>query len=106
MDPRLEGQYPSRGAFQIAEMILKCLEPDPKNRPNMEQILEILEIVGTLKIKPKKDSKSNHNHAEQTPNHHHQRYNRSPLQKYPSGPSGSGAGNGARARHQFPAKSY
>lgn len=100
MDPRLEGQYPSRGAFQIAELIVKCLEPDPKNRPNMEQILETLETVGALKIKTK-DPKSNYNQAEQTPQH---RYNRSPLQKYPSGPSGGG--NGARARQQFPVKSY
>jgi serine/threonine protein kinase len=43
MDGMLEGQYSSTSAFQIAQLILKCLEYDPRNRPAMEQILKTLE---------------------------------------------------------------
>ncbi|XP_004238436.2 probable serine/threonine-protein kinase PIX13 isoform X1 [Solanum lycopersicum] len=63
MDPRLEAQYPSKAAFQIAEIILKCLEPDPKNRPSMEEILECLEQCNGIQKKPRaKNTTRNHNH--------------------------------------------
>uniref|UniRef100_A0A3Q7H402 non-specific serine/threonine protein kinase n=1 Tax=Solanum lycopersicum TaxID=4081 RepID=A0A3Q7H402_SOLLC len=63
MDPRLEAQYPSKAAFQIAEIILRCLEPDPKNRPSMEEILECLEQCNGIQKKPRaKNTTRNHNH--------------------------------------------
>ncbi|MCD7447702.1 hypothetical protein HAX54_032895 [Datura stramonium] len=66
MDPRLEGQYPSKAAYQIAEIILQCLEPDPKIRPSMEEILDCLEQCNAIKMKPRDKNTSriqrNHNH--------------------------------------------
>lgn len=104
MDPRLEGQYPSRGAFQISELIIKCIEPDPKNRPHMEEVLDTLEQVGVLKVKPK-DSTSKCNKPKLNDEPNNQRHHRSPLHKYPSGPSGTGNGNRAH-KHMPMTKSY
>ncbi|KAL3340703.1 hypothetical protein AABB24_029041 [Solanum stoloniferum] len=83
MDPRLEAQYPSKAAFQIAEIILKCLAPDPKNRPSMEEILECLEQCNGIQMKPRpKNTTRNHNH----------RGHRSPLHVKKTG-SGNVIGN-------------
>lgn len=83
MDPRLEAQYPSKAAFQIAEIIVKCLEPDPKNRPSMEEILECLEQCNGIQMKPRsKNTTRNHNH----------RGHRSPLHVKKTG-SGNVIGN-------------
>ncbi|XP_049392081.1 probable serine/threonine-protein kinase PIX13 isoform X2 [Solanum stenotomum] len=83
MDPRLEAQYPSKAAFQIAEIIVKCLEPDPKNRPSMEEILECLEQCNGIQLKPRaKNTTRNHNH----------RGHRSPLHVKKTG-SGNVIGN-------------
>jgi serine/threonine protein kinase len=57
MDQRLEGQYPLKAVLQMAKLLLKCLMPDPKYRPTMEQVLETLEQIDSLKMKPN-DSKS------------------------------------------------
>lgn len=63
MDPNLETRYPLRGAFEAAALVLKCLESAPKNRPSIPQVLETLEQINTIKIKPKdskpKDSRNN-----------------------------------------------
>lgn len=53
MDPRLEGKYPTKAAFEIAQLVLQCLEPDPKTRPSIEQVLESLEKINTIKKKPR-----------------------------------------------------
>ncbi|CAI9777141.1 unnamed protein product [Fraxinus pennsylvanica] len=53
IDPRLENQYPSKGAFQIAELIIKCLERHLKLRPDMEQVLETLEQISTIQMTQK-----------------------------------------------------
>ncbi|CAL5416244.1 unnamed protein product [Camellia sinensis] len=53
MDPGLENHYPSKDAFQAVELILQCLESDPKNRPSMEEVLETLQQVNAIKMKPK-----------------------------------------------------
>ena len=56
MDPRLEGQYPSKGALQAAQLTLRCLSGDPKSRPSMEEVVQILEHIESLKTRTK-DSK-------------------------------------------------
>ncbi|XP_021283849.1 probable serine/threonine-protein kinase PIX13 isoform X2 [Herrania umbratica] len=61
MDPRLEEQYPIKAALQTGELILKCLESDPKNRPSMEEVLETLEKISAINEKPK-DSKVGTSH--------------------------------------------
>ncbi|XP_073046379.1 probable serine/threonine-protein kinase PIX13 [Primulina eburnea] len=60
IDPRLNDAYPPKAAFQVSELILQCLEPEPKSRPNMEEVLEILDRIGKIQNKPKK-SKSKQN---------------------------------------------
>jgi len=42
MDSRLEGNYPAKSAFRIAQVALKCLEPDPKARPSMKDVVQTL----------------------------------------------------------------
>ena len=37
MDPRLEGQYSSRGAQRAAQLTLRCLAADHTNRPAMKE---------------------------------------------------------------------
>nr|POE66416.1 isoform 2 of probable serine/threonine-protein kinase pix13 [Quercus suber] len=43
MDSRLEGKYPSKAAFHISQLALKCLAAEPKHRPSMKEVLEKLE---------------------------------------------------------------
>ncbi|URE48269.1 STYKc [Musa troglodytarum] len=43
MDTRLEGRYLKKEAQTIAALALQCLRVDPKNRPNMTDILPVLE---------------------------------------------------------------
>ncbi|KAJ8540872.1 hypothetical protein K7X08_001688 [Anisodus acutangulus] len=74
MDPRLEGQYPSKAAYQIAEIILQCLEPDPKTRPSMEEILDCLEQCNGIKMKPcrkntARDHRTHNNYGHRSPLH-------------------------------------
>ncbi|XP_057448935.1 probable serine/threonine-protein kinase PIX13 isoform X2 [Lotus japonicus] len=45
MDFRIEGQYSLKAASQAAQLVLKCLEPDPKNRPSMKDVVETLEGI-------------------------------------------------------------
>ncbi|XAR64262.1 Non-specific serine/threonine protein kinase [Bertholletia excelsa] len=91
MDPRLENQYPSRAAFQAAELILKCLESDPKNRPSMEQVLAALEEISTIKMSSKElkaSAKHTHRHQLSSPLH----------RNYAGNGAGAGADAGGRAR--------
>ncbi|CAH8363693.1 unnamed protein product [Eruca vesicaria subsp. sativa] len=54
MDPRLEGKYPFKSAFRVAQLALKCLEPEPKNRPSMTEVVETLELIVAANEKPLK----------------------------------------------------
>lgn len=79
MDPRLEDEYPPKAAFATAVLILKCIEQDPKCRPDMEEVLRNLEEIGRIKGRPKKQR--GHQHRLSSPQHH---------------PSGGGRGGAAR----------
>lgn len=50
MDKGLGEEYPIKGAMQVAALIIKCLESEPKSRPSMEEILETLEKINAIKI--------------------------------------------------------
>ncbi|CAH1430961.1 unnamed protein product [Lactuca virosa] len=52
MDPRLGQNYPSEGASKAAELILSCLDLDPKNRPSMEEVVLGLQVIGSVKMEP------------------------------------------------------
>lgn len=49
MDPRLEGQYPPKGAIQAAKLTLRCLAVNPKNRPPMKEVVVVLESIDSMK---------------------------------------------------------
>lgn len=112
MDPRLENQYPLKGAFEVAALVLKCLESDPKNRPSINDVLESLQQISTVKKTPK-ESKTN-NAAKQSTEHrptptnytryhnHNHNHNRSPL--HPKQSRNAGAVTGARGDRRSPAK--
>ncbi|XP_027348485.1 probable serine/threonine-protein kinase PIX13 [Abrus precatorius] len=53
MDAKIEGQYSPKAALQAAQLTLKCLEPDPKQRPSMKDVLETLEAIETIHDKTK-----------------------------------------------------
>ncbi|KAG5244053.1 hypothetical protein OIU77_031101 [Salix suchowensis] len=45
MDPRLEGQFSSKGALKAAALAYKCLSHHPKPRPVMSYVVEVLESL-------------------------------------------------------------
>ncbi|RCV07715.1 hypothetical protein SETIT_1G267800v2 [Setaria italica] len=48
VDPRLEGQYSSRGAQRAAQLTLRCLAADHKNRPSMREVVAVLEEIESM----------------------------------------------------------
>ncbi|XP_010526844.1 PREDICTED: probable serine/threonine-protein kinase Cx32, chloroplastic [Tarenaya hassleriana] len=61
MDTRLKGQYSSAAVAELAQLTASTLEPDPKKRPHMKHVLEVLEHVRRINV-PKRtvsDSSSN-----------------------------------------------
>ncbi|KAK2969153.1 hypothetical protein RJ640_026787 [Escallonia rubra] len=48
MDARLKDEYPSRGSFQVALLAQSCLGYKPKDRPSMEEVLEVLKKVSAI----------------------------------------------------------
>ncbi|RDY14217.1 putative serine/threonine-protein kinase PIX13, partial [Mucuna pruriens] len=53
MDERIEGQYSTKAAFRAAQLTLKCLEPNPKKRPPMKNVLETLQRIEAIKCRKK-----------------------------------------------------
>nr|GFA70728.1 probable serine/threonine-protein kinase PIX13 [Tanacetum cinerariifolium] len=53
MDPRLVGDYPTKAASKIAELILICLRIDPKQRLSMDEVLSELQVINEIKMKPR-----------------------------------------------------
>ncbi|MBA0817095.1 hypothetical protein Gohar_001683 [Gossypium harknessii] len=47
LDPRMEGQYSARTAMKVANLAYQCLSPNPKGRPVMNQVVELLETFQT-----------------------------------------------------------
>ncbi|TKY60767.1 Serine/threonine-protein kinase [Spatholobus suberectus] len=43
LDPKLEGQYLNKTALKVAHLAYQCLSQNPKGRPLMSQVVEILE---------------------------------------------------------------
>ncbi|BFG30609.1 hypothetical protein CerSpe_168830 [Prunus speciosa] len=82
MDPGLGDQYPLKAACQAAELILKCLESDPENRPSMEEVLVTLEKINAIKETPKTAKPNGRGRPEErsspSPHHYNHRLHRSP----------------------------
>lgn len=66
MDVRMEGQYSSKAASQVAQLILKCLQDEPRARPSMKEVYEILQRIDSMKIRPKEPKMSS---THTTPRH-------------------------------------
>ncbi|KAJ4973971.1 hypothetical protein NE237_007145 [Protea cynaroides] len=49
MDPRLEGHFSIKGAQKAAQLAQHCLSRDPKARPKMSEIVEVLKALQNLK---------------------------------------------------------
>ncbi|PWA47878.1 concanavalin A-like lectin/glucanase domain, Rho-associated protein kinase 1/2 [Artemisia annua] len=49
VDPILGLDYPPRAANKCAQLILKCTQPDPRDRPSIEQVLQSLEGINGVK---------------------------------------------------------
>ncbi|XP_030446618.1 probable serine/threonine-protein kinase PIX13 [Syzygium oleosum] len=92
VDPRLDNEYPSKAAAQVAKLILKCLEGDPRKRPSMEDVLATLELVNTIKskpreVRPRSEQLASRHGDQRSPLHHRHRHNhhrhqhRSPLHR-------------------------
>ncbi|KAL1291040.1 hypothetical protein HN51_059589 [Arachis hypogaea] len=45
MDPRLEGQFPMKGAVKVAALTHKCLSHNPNPRPSMRDVVKTLESL-------------------------------------------------------------
>ncbi|KAL8127564.1 putative serine/threonine-protein kinase PBL17 isoform X2 [Apium graveolens] len=45
LDPRMEGQYSNKTAIKVANLAYLCLSQNPKGRPLMSQVVEILESL-------------------------------------------------------------
>lgn len=57
MDAKIEGQYSLNAAMKAAQLTLKCLQPEPKNRPSMQEVLVTLEGIEAIKVKTKLSKK-------------------------------------------------
>ncbi|XP_031109573.1 probable serine/threonine-protein kinase PIX13 [Ipomoea triloba] len=48
MDPKMEGQYCTKAALQVAQLALRCLENEPCKRPSMNEVVQILEEIEAM----------------------------------------------------------
>ncbi|KAF3796171.1 putative serine/threonine-protein kinase Cx32 [Nymphaea thermarum] len=89
MDARLDGKYPKKAAIEAAKVAAKCLEPEPKSRPHMKEVVEALERIAAIKEKPRNAKSVNSNEGAPAPapplngqfhyRHHYPSPRRSPL---------------------------
>nr|XP_043632359.1 probable serine/threonine-protein kinase PIX13 isoform X2 [Erigeron canadensis] len=98
IDPRLEHDFPLKAACRTAELILKCLEPDPKNRPSMEEVLVSLKEIGSIKSKPKETKVHSSQSMGTQRDRRYQSAHQSPLHTRQS--------RGGRANQLSPMRSY
>ncbi|XP_027350480.1 probable serine/threonine-protein kinase PIX7 isoform X3 [Abrus precatorius] len=49
IDPRLEGHFSVKGAQKAAQLAAQCLSRDPKSRPVMSEVVQVLKPLQTLK---------------------------------------------------------
>ncbi|XP_010437450.1 PREDICTED: probable serine/threonine-protein kinase Cx32, chloroplastic isoform X2 [Camelina sativa] len=52
MDKGIKGQYTTKVATEMARITLSCIEPDPKNRPHMKDVVDVLENIRKLNVVP------------------------------------------------------
>lgn len=62
LDPRLEGQVSFKAAEKAFKLAAKCIRRDPKARPRMSEVVEILKPLPGLKIRTSSPSHFNSMH--------------------------------------------
>ena len=98
MDPRFEGQYNSKQAFQAAQLTLNCLAGEPRSRPSMKEVVETLEQIESMKSRSReaRDGGSSRDRHHGRTGAAHQRSPRAGGE--PRGRGGSRASNGHAGR--------
>ncbi|KAI9165896.1 hypothetical protein LWI28_022512 [Acer negundo] len=48
MDAQIEGQYSSEAALQAVQLSMRCLKLDPRSRPSMKEVIEVLKEIEAL----------------------------------------------------------
>ncbi|KAF2586087.1 hypothetical protein F2Q70_00033893 [Brassica cretica] len=56
MDKGIVGQYSSKVAAEMGRITLSCIEPDPKNRPHMKEVVDVLEHIQRINVVPDRSS--------------------------------------------------
>ncbi|KAL2907114.1 putative serine/threonine-protein kinase PIX13 [Bienertia sinuspersici] len=81
MDPRLEGQYSLKAAYELAQLTLKCVRKDPKARPSMKEAVDVLQKAEAIKLN-KGNRTPNNNHHHRSPYHSQHRGPRMSMEAY------------------------
>ncbi|PWA41108.1 concanavalin A-like lectin/glucanase domain-containing protein [Artemisia annua] len=50
LDPRMDGQYTSKDAIKIANLAHQCISQNPRSRPDMSHVVEVLESLQTNEV--------------------------------------------------------
>ncbi|ESQ53537.1 hypothetical protein EUTSA_v10025265mg [Eutrema salsugineum] len=50
MDEGIKGQYSSKVAAEMGRITFSCIQPDPKNRPHMTEVLDALEHIQRINV--------------------------------------------------------
>ena len=90
VDPRLEGQYPSKAALQAAQLTLRCLEGDPRSRPSMAEVVAALEEIQQIRMRPPREERRRERDEAAAHGHHRSSRPR------------SGSGRPGSSHHQSP----
>ncbi|GAB2223952.1 hypothetical protein Droror1_Dr00004697 [Drosera rotundifolia] len=72
MDGRIEGQYSNKAAFEAARLTLHCLGTEPKSRPSMKEVVNVLQQIEAIEGRSNERRSSSTrsrdgSYAEQTP---------------------------------------
>ncbi|KAE8794356.1 Protein kinase APK1A, chloroplastic [Hordeum vulgare] len=104
VDPRLEGQYPSKAVLRAAQLTLSCLAGEPKNRPSMAEVVTALEEIEGMRPRhrrasPEEDGDRSGGGASSRSAARSERHGHRHQQQSPRPRSGS---DGARSGHPSP----
>jgi serine/threonine protein kinase len=102
VDPRLEGQYPSKAALRAAQLTLSCLAGDPKNRPSMAEVVVVLEEIERMRPRHRRASPEQDGGSVASPRTAGRSVHSGSRSHQQSPRPRSGADSGARSSHQSP----
>lgn len=50
MDQGIKGQYSPKVVAEMGRITLSCVSPDPKNRPHMKEVVDVLERIQCINV--------------------------------------------------------